>query len=84
MQKRKMNIINYKYNININNKKPEFKPKIICKNSSYLDIINNVIDKEHHNNNNIRMNKNLSFNSCNSNKNTFKKNRKRKIDYKNQ
>ena len=83
MQKRKMNIINYKYNININNKKPEFKPKIICKNSSYLDIINNVVDKEHHYNN-IRMNKNLSFNSCNSNKNTLKKNRKRKIDYKNQ
>ena len=71
---RKMNIENYKYNININEKKHEFKPKIIVKNSSYLDMINNVVDKEHLSNNKI--NKNLSYNSCNSNKNKFKNNRK--------
>ena len=75
VKQRNMNITNYKYNINIVNKKQEYKPKIFSKNSSYLDKINNDIEKRYYNND-IKLIKNLSNNTCNYKMKLLDKNKK--------
>ena len=63
IKKRKMNITNYKCDVNIKKKKLEYKPKIFSKNSSYLDNIHYDIDKSHYNND-IRITKKSCNKSC--------------------
>ena len=82
IKKRKMNITNYKFDMNIKNKKLEYKPKIFSKNSSYLDSIHYDIDKSHYNND-IRITKKSCNKSCYNkmkllNKNSIKKRNKNK------
>jgi hypothetical protein len=64
IKNRKMNITNYKYNVNLKNKKIAIKPKIFSKNSSYLDNFDYDIDKSHYNSD-ARIVKKFSNNSCN-------------------
>ena len=64
IKNKKMNITNYKYNVNLKNKKIEIKPKIFSKNSSYLDNFDYDIDKSHYNSD-ARLVKKFSNNSCN-------------------
>ena len=64
IKNKKMNITNYKYNVNLKNKKIEIKPKIFSKNSSYLDNFDYDIDKSHYNSD-ARIVKKFSNNSCN-------------------
>ena len=62
VEKKKISITNYKYNVNIKNKKLDIKPKIFHKNASYIDKYNYDIDKSNYNTD-IRNNNIIDYNN---------------------
>ena len=62
VEKKKINITNYKYNVNIKNKKLDIKPKIFHKNASYIDKYNYDIDGSNYNTD-IRNNNKMDYNN---------------------
>ena len=62
VEKKKINITNYKYNVNTKNKKLDIKPKIFHKNASYIDKYNYDIDGSNYNTD-IRNNNKMDYNN---------------------